>query len=42
MPLRVALLGSPHGAELKDLVKVMPINVMIQRADECLEKMGTL
>lgn len=40
MPLRVALLGAAHGAELKDLVQVMPIDVMIKRADACLKQIG--
>ena len=36
MPLRVAFIGQAHGAELTDLVQVMPLSVMHERLSHCL------
>ncbi len=36
MPLRVALIGQAQGAELKELVTVMPHTVMRKRVDACI------
>jgi nondiscriminating glutamyl-tRNA synthetase len=37
MPLRVAVIGKPHGAELKLLVPLLTTEVMIARAQACLQ-----
>lgn len=36
MPIRVAIIGKPHGAELKQLVPLMQIKELIERAKACL------
>ena len=36
MPLRVAILGTPHGAELKELVPLIPKNELIKRVESLL------
>lgn len=41
MPLRVAVIGKPHGTELKILVPLLKVNSLIQRAKVVLEKMGS-
>ena len=38
MPLRVAMLGEAHGAELKILVTIVPKSILQQRALACLNK----
>jgi nondiscriminating glutamyl-tRNA synthetase len=38
MPIRVAVIGKPHGAELKILVPLLNKNSLIARADKVLEK----
>jgi nondiscriminating glutamyl-tRNA synthetase len=38
MPIRVAVIGKPHGAELKELVPLLKRDVLIQRASEVLKK----
>ena len=37
MPIRVAIIGKPHGAELKQLVPLIEISDLILRANKCLE-----
>lgn len=37
MPIRVAVIGKPHGAELKQLVPLIKISDLILRANKCLE-----
>ena len=39
MPIRVAVIGQPHGAELKMLVPLIHKNSLLKRVDICLEKM---
>lgn len=39
MPVRVAVIGKPHGAELKILVPLLSRNSLIHRASTCLESM---
>lgn len=39
MPIRVAVIGQPHGAELKMLVPLIHKNSLLKRVDACLEKM---
>lgn len=36
MPIRVAVIGQPHGAELKILVPLMHKNSLLKRVDQCL------
>ncbi len=36
MPIRVAIIGKPHGAELKELVPLIPTKSLIQRAETAL------
>lgn len=36
MPIRVAVIGQPHGAELKVLVPLLHKNSLIKRVDDCL------
>lgn len=38
MPIRVAVIGKPHGAELKELVPLIPISSLISRAKQVIEK----
>ena len=38
MPLRVAVIGKPHGTELKLLVPLINKQTLIGRAEKCLEK----
>ena len=38
MPLRVAVIGKPHGTDLKILVPLMGIGSLVKRADEVLKK----
>jgi nondiscriminating glutamyl-tRNA synthetase len=40
MPIRVAVVGKPHGAELKILVPLLNKKILIQRADLVLSKLG--
>lgn len=39
MPIRVAVIGKPHGAELKMLVPLMHKRTLVARADEVLNRM---
>ncbi|MCB9024704.1 MAG: glutamate--tRNA ligase [Bdellovibrionaceae bacterium] len=39
MPIRVAIIGKPHGAELQTLVPLMKKADLIQRAEKVLEKL---
>lgn len=39
MPIRVAVIGKPHGAELQTLVPLLKKTDLIQRAEKVLEKM---
>lgn len=36
MPLRVAMVGQPHGPDLHLLVEALPVSLIIQRANMCL------
>lgn len=36
MPIRVAVIGKPHGAELKDLIPLIQKEILIERAEKCL------
>lgn len=36
MPIRVAILGKPHGAELKILVPLLAKSVLLERAERVL------
>jgi len=38
MPIRVAVIGKPHGAELKELVPLLKREVLIERANEVLSQ----
>lgn len=40
MPIRVAVIGKPHGTELKILTPLMRKISLIKRAEKCLQKMG--
>ncbi|MBX3018849.1 MAG: glutamate--tRNA ligase [Bdellovibrionaceae bacterium] len=40
MPIRVAVIGKPHGTELQILVPLMKKASLIARAEQCLAKMG--
>lgn len=40
MPIRVAVIGKPHGTELKILVPLMKVTSLIQRVEKVLEKLG--
>jgi nondiscriminating glutamyl-tRNA synthetase len=40
MPIRVAVIGKPHGTELKILVPLMKRTSLIQRAEQCLAQLG--
>lgn len=40
MPIRVAVIGKPHGAELKELVPLIPIKSLIQRANTVIEQIN--
>lgn len=40
MPIRVAVIGKPHGTELKILVPLMRKQQLIARAEQCLKKLG--
>ena len=40
MPIRVAVIGQPHGAELKILVPLMSRSSLLKRAETVLKKMG--
>ena len=42
MPLRVAMIGEQHGAELKILINLLPKNTLITRAQKCIEKINSL
>ena len=35
-PIRVAVIGEPHGSELKMLVPLLPVGSLITRAEKCL------
>lgn len=37
MPIRVAVIGKPHGTELKILVPLIPKSSLVDRANKCLE-----
>lgn len=37
MPIRVAVIGVPHGAELKILVPLLAVTSLIERAQKCVE-----
>ncbi|MDZ4661638.1 MAG: glutamate--tRNA ligase [Pseudomonadota bacterium] len=37
MPTRVAIIGKPHGAELKQLVPLLSKDVLVARANRCLK-----
>jgi nondiscriminating glutamyl-tRNA synthetase len=39
MPMRVAVIGQPHGAELKILVPLLAKKSLLARAQECLNKL---
>lgn len=39
MPIRVAVIGKPQGAELKILVPLLPKEQLLERADQVLEKL---
>ena len=41
MPIRVGIIGKPHGAELKILVPLMKKTMLIQRADLVLGRIGS-
>ncbi|MBE8162484.1 MAG: glutamate--tRNA ligase [Bdellovibrionaceae bacterium] len=38
MPIRVAVIGKPHGAELKELVPLISVKNLIQRAEKVIKK----
>lgn len=38
MPIRVAVIGQPHGTELKILVPLLPKSALLNRVDQCLRK----
>lgn len=40
MPIRVAVIGKPHGTELKILVPLMKKKSLVDRVDICLKKLG--
>jgi nondiscriminating glutamyl-tRNA synthetase len=40
MPIRVAVIGKPHGVDLQSLVPLLPRASLIERADKCLQHMG--
>lgn len=40
MPIRVAVVGKPHGAELKILVPLLEKKTLLERADTILAKMS--
>jgi nondiscriminating glutamyl-tRNA synthetase len=40
MPIRVAVIGKPHGAELKILIPLMKKDSLIKRAEEVLKRLG--
>ncbi len=40
MPIRVAVIGKPHGTELKMLVPLLNKKILIDRADAVLKKLG--
>lgn len=42
MPLRVAMIGQQHGAELKILINLLPKNTLINRAQTCIDKINSL
>ncbi|NQZ00493.1 MAG: glutamate--tRNA ligase [Bdellovibrionales bacterium] len=42
MPIRVGIIGKPHGAELKILVPLMEKSSLIERAEKALEKAKSL
>ena len=37
MPIRVAVIGQPHGAELKILVPLLHKKSLLSRVDQCLK-----
>ncbi|MCB0357673.1 MAG: glutamate--tRNA ligase, partial [Bdellovibrionales bacterium] len=39
MPIRVAVIGKPHGAELKTLVPLLKTTDLVERAEKVLEKL---
>lgn len=39
-PIRVAVIGKPHGTELKILVPLMEVSSLIHRAQKCLERVS--
>lgn len=39
-PIRVAVIGQPHGTELKDLVPLMKTSSLVDRANKVLAKIG--
>jgi len=39
MPIRVAILGKPHGAELKILIPLLQKEILIERADAVLQRL---
>jgi nondiscriminating glutamyl-tRNA synthetase len=41
MPIRVAIIGQPHGAELKMLVPLMPKSSLLKRVGVCLAQLKT-
>lgn len=42
MPIRVAVIGKPHGAELKELVPLISINNLITRTKTVIKKIETI
>lgn len=40
MPMRVAVIGKPHGTELKILTPLIPVQSLIRRADKVLAQLG--
>ncbi|MBY0386008.1 glutamate--tRNA ligase, partial [bacterium] len=38
MPIRVAVIGQPHGAELKILVPLLHKKSLLKRVETCLQK----
>lgn len=40
MPIRVAVIGQPHGAELKTLVPLIHRNALIERVEKCLSELS--
>ena len=41
MPIRIAVIGKPHGAELKQLIPLIPKSMLISRANQCFNWITT-